>query len=71
MELSGAKGKMRAMDEELVNVPFAVFHIFERDGRQIHVALTERLQKAARKEGIWRSREMLITRKNTARELNE
>lgn len=66
MELSEAKEKLKAIEEELVNVSFVVFHVFEREGRPIQVALTERLRKAARKEGVWRSREMLITLKNAA-----
>jgi hypothetical protein len=41
-------------------------HVFEREGRRLHVAVTARLHTHARKEGVWRSREMLATLKNAA-----
>lgn len=66
MELAEAKKRLRAIEPALPNVPFVEFHAFEREGRTLHVALTERLRKAARKEGVWKSREMLASLKNAA-----
>jgi hypothetical protein len=43
-----------------------VFHTFARSDRPLHLALTARLEKYARKEGVWRSREMFATLKNAA-----
>jgi len=64
MELSEAKERTKAIERLLPDAPFVEFHAFERDGRVIRVALTERLRRAARKEGVWCSREMLATLKN-------
>lgn len=64
MDLSEAKERLKAIERSLGNVPFVEFHTFEREGRALHVAVTERLRKYARKEGVWRSREMLATLKN-------
>ncbi len=66
MELEDAKARLKALEGALAGVPWVLFHTFERDGRSLHVALTERLRKRARKEGVWRSREMLVTLKNAA-----
>jgi hypothetical protein len=66
MELAEAKERLKAIEDELVDAPFVEFHAFEREGRPLHLALTARLRKAARKEGVWRSREMLATLKNAA-----
>src|SRR5688572_21492286 len=66
MELAEAKDRLKAIEGELANAPFVEFHAFEREGRTLHVAITEQLRKHARKEGVWRSREMLATLKNAA-----
>lgn len=66
MELAEAKERLRAVEKALACAPFAVFHVFEREGRTLNVAVTERLRKYARKEGVWRSREMFATLKNAA-----
>lgn len=66
MEFSEAKERVKAIEDALADTPFMEFHAFEREGRTLHVALTERLRKAARKDGVWRSREMLATLKNAA-----
>jgi len=64
MELAEAKERFKAIEEVLAGKPWVLFHTFERGHRLLHVALTERLRKSARKEGVWRSREMLATLKN-------
>jgi hypothetical protein len=66
MELGEAKERLKAIEGELETSPFVVFHTFERSGRPLHLALTARLGKYARKEGVWRSREMFATLKNAA-----
>jgi hypothetical protein len=66
MELAEAKDRLKAIEGALADTPFVEFHAFEREGRTLHIAITERLRKAARKEGVWRSREMLVTLKNAA-----
>ncbi len=71
MELAEAKDRLKAIEGELAVAPFVEFHAFECEGRTLHVAVTERLRKYARKEGVWRSREMLVTLKNAAYGFNE
>src|SRR5262245_52666073 len=66
MEPAEAKERLKAIEDTLADVPFAELHVFEREGRRLHVAVTARLYKHARKEGVWRSREMLATLKNAA-----
>jgi hypothetical protein len=66
MDLAEVKERLLAIEDTLADAPFVEFHTFERQGRSLHLALTERLRKAARKEGIWRAREMLTTLKNAA-----
>lgn len=66
MELAEAKTRLKAIEADLTASPFVEFHTFECEGRSLHVCITERLRKFARKEGVWRSREMLATLKNAA-----
>src|SRR5262245_60666447 len=66
MELAEAKERLKAIEHSLSDEPFVEFHAFERQGRVLHVAVTARLRKSARKEGVWRAREMLATLKNAA-----
>ncbi len=66
MDLAAAKERLHEIEPELADRPYVVFHTFEREGRSLHVALTERLRKRARKEGVWRCKEMLATLKNAA-----
>ncbi len=64
MELSEAKARLKAIEGELLGAVLAPFHTFAPAGRMLRVCVTERLRKYARKEGVWRSREMLATLKN-------
>lgn len=66
MDLAEAKARLLAIEPELSTSPLVELHAFEREGRTLHLGVTERLRKAARKEGVWRSREMLVTLKNAA-----
>jgi hypothetical protein len=66
MELAAVKERVRAIEADLSDHPWVVFHTFEREGRLLHVALTERLRKGARKEGVWRSRPLFTALKNAA-----
>jgi hypothetical protein len=66
MEPEEAKARLKAIEGELPGTPFVTFHTFSRESRSLHVCITERLRKCARKEGVWRGREMLATLKNAA-----
>jgi hypothetical protein len=66
MEPDEAKERLKALEGELPGTVFVPFHTFVRDNRPLHVCITERLRKHARKEGVWRSREMIAALKNAA-----
>jgi hypothetical protein len=66
MELAEAKERLIAIEDALDDAPFVLFHTFEPSTRPLHVALTSRLRKHAKRCGVWRSREMLATLKNAA-----
>ena len=66
MELAEVKDRLKAIEDVLDDSPYVLFHTFERGARPLHLAMTARLRKHARKEGVWRSREMLATLKNAA-----
>lgn len=71
VDLGEAKERLRAIEPELDTETLVFFHTFERGGRPLRVFLTDRLRKAARKEGVWRSPAMLSTLKNAAYGLDE
>jgi hypothetical protein len=52
MELQDLKDKVKAIEHQLVDQPFVELHAFDREGRVLRVALTERLRRAARKDGF-------------------
>jgi hypothetical protein len=66
VDLEEAKVRLKEIEDTLAEAPFVEFHAFEREGRTLHLALTERLRKHARKEGVWRSHALLATLKNAA-----
>lgn len=71
MKLAEAKARLREIESSLAAALFVDFHTFESDGHSLRVALTERLRKSARKEGLWCSREMLTALKNAAHGFDE
>lgn len=66
MDLAEIKDRLKALEGTLADASFVELTTFEREGHTLHVAVTERLRKAARKAGVWRSRAMLVTLKNAA-----
>lgn len=66
VDLAQAKERLRAIEGELPENAVVLFETFERDGRPLHVLITDRLRRAARKEGVWASPAMLTTLKNAA-----
>jgi hypothetical protein len=66
MELAKAKERLKAIDGAFADAPFVLFYTFAPGGRPLHLALTARLRRLARKAGLWGSREMLATLKNAA-----
>ncbi len=64
MELSHLKERLSEIEQMLAQRPFVEFVCFERKARRLHVALTERLRRIARKHKVWMSTAMLATLKN-------
>ena len=66
MDLEEAKRAIEAVEDELQDEPVVAAHTFDRDGRSLHVALTDRLRRIARKGRVWKSKAMLSAFKNSA-----
>lgn len=66
MDVAKAKDRLKECDQELNSTLLVLFHVFERDGRPLRVCVTSRLKKRATKDGLWRSKEMLVTLTNAA-----
>lgn len=66
MELSEVKERLGQIESMLPTRVWAELATFERDGRLLHVGLTDRLRKRARKEGVWKSGGFCTTLKNAA-----
>ena len=64
MNLVEAKQKVAAITPGLGDAPFLVLHTFERNGRSLHLALTERFYRACRKGHVWQSQAFLTAIKN-------
>jgi hypothetical protein len=66
MTLTEARNILEAIEPMLPSTPFVVAHTFERDGRALHLALTERFMRRARKGRVWKSGPLLTAFKNAA-----
>jgi hypothetical protein len=64
MQLTEAKEKIIAIEPQLAGEPFVELEAFERNGRVLHLALTERLHRIARRGRVWNSKEFLTALKN-------
>ena len=66
MTLNEAREAVEAVEDELSDHPFVVATTFTRDGRDMEVALTGRLQRIARRGRVWKSKPFLTAFKNAA-----
>jgi len=64
MNLAEAKEAVEAVEPRLDAAVFVVAHTFERDGRKLHLALTGRLRKLAKRGRVWKSKAFLTALKN-------
>jgi hypothetical protein len=64
MELAELRMRLSAIEEELPLAVFVSLGTFERNGRQLVLALTERLRRKCKKGRVWKSKEMLTALKN-------
>lgn len=67
MTLEQARVAVDAVEDCLSNHVYAVAHTFERNGRRLNLAVTERLPNACRKGRIWKSKPFLTAFKNGER----
>jgi hypothetical protein len=66
MTLEEAKNAITAVEDELSDQPFVIAHTFTRDGRDIHVGVTGRLKRIAKKGRVWHSKHFLTAFKNAS-----
>lgn len=66
MTLEEAKQAAEAVEPNLAGAPFVVAHRFERNGRVLHLALTERLKHSCERARVWKGRSFLQAFKNAA-----
>lgn len=64
MDLEEAKAKIEYALPELARSPFVLMHTFERNGRPLHLAITERFRRACHKGKVWQSKPFLTAIKN-------
>lgn len=58
------KTKLEGIEPLLAAQTFVKFDSYERNGRILHVALTDRLCRIARRNRVWKSKELLSALKN-------
>ncbi|MDB5035804.1 MAG: hypothetical protein JWQ98_3045 [Chlorobi bacterium] len=66
MTLTEARDILEAIEPALPSAPFVTAHTFARDGRALHLALTERFMRRTRKGRVWKSGPLLTALKNAA-----
>lgn len=64
MNLEQLKASVAAVENRLADHPFVVLHSFQRDGRPLRLALTERLRKACKRGRVWQSTAFLTALRN-------
>jgi hypothetical protein len=64
MLLNETKEQVAAIAPRLAGQPFVELGRFERNGRPLHVALTDRLRRIAQRDRVWQSRPFLTALKN-------
>ena len=64
MTLAEVKECIERVEDRLSDRPFVIAWTEARNGRLLHVALTERLRKKSRKGHVWKSPHMLSTLRN-------
>lgn len=64
MNLIETKMMLEAVESELPDKPFVVANVFERNGRKLHLAITDRLRRIAKRGRVWKSNAFLTALKN-------
>lgn len=64
MTLNDLKQLIEEVEPRLNESVFVTLHQFERNGRPLSLAITDRLRRACRKGRVWKSKPMLTALKN-------
>jgi hypothetical protein len=64
MDLADIKARLQSIEEEVGRQPIVYFGSFERSGRSLHLGITERFVRAARKSRLWLSKGVLSAIRN-------
>jgi hypothetical protein len=64
MTLSDAREKILSIEPELGDHPFVEIETFERNGRRLHLGVTDRLRRIGRRGRVWCSKKFLTAIKN-------
>jgi hypothetical protein len=64
--LKQIKQGVEAVEDQLSDRPFVVSHTFERNGRRLDIALTDRLRQSCERGRVWKSKAFLTALKNAA-----
>jgi hypothetical protein len=63
-DLDALKERITQIESGLSDQPFVVLGTFVRNGRDLHVCLTERLRQQCKKGKVWKAKPMLTALKN-------
>ncbi|MGD2151587.1 MAG: hypothetical protein PVJ20_14410 [Desulfobacterales bacterium] len=64
MDLKEIKKLIESVESKLSEHTFIIAHAFERNGRVLYVALTNRLKKSCKRGRVWKSKAFLTAFKN-------
>lgn len=64
MNLSEAKLMLESVESELLNKPFVIAKTFERNNRILHLGITDRLRRLAKRGRVWKTNAFLTALKN-------
>src|SRR5690242_17064444 len=70
-DLDDLKQQVSDIEANLSDHPFVELDTFERNGRVLHLCLTERLRSVCRKAKVWKSKPFLTALKNAQYGFNE
>src|SRR5688572_22441719 len=63
-DLDDLKQQVSDIEADLKEHPFVELGIYERNGRRLHLCLTERLHQVCRKAKVWKAKPFLTALKN-------
>ena len=64
MKREDIKKTIKSIEKDLPDQPFIIIHSFERNGRKLHLGLTEKLRKSCKDGRVWMSKEFFSALEN-------